>query len=222
MQGIDRIYVINLERRPDRLEEFRQRFPYDVSCVTRIDGIDGCRLTTLPPHIHLRRGEIGALLSHAQAWTCIANDSIDTHRHVVFEDDVHFDTDFIQKWNSLYSPTLPDPFSIAFIGGRFTPQFRGRHDPSERINKNWYYSNEDRTFHAYIVTPPCARQLLSLLNREMASKRGIINAVDALINIWNATGCIQPPVISSVELICYSPLYYKTDVQTFATVTRHL
>ena len=217
MDRIHAYYVINLRRRPDRLAEFRSRFTGPVNVI---EAIDGHALTSSPltRRIRLRPGEIGAMLSHVRLWSTIAQDTDPCHYHLVFEDDVHFDPDFMDKWHSLYAPSIPSDVSIAFIGGRFQPHHREPHDKSRQITHHWYQSTEDRTFHAYILTPKGAKRLVDLFLDEL--KGGISNAVDALVNIWNAAGRLDPPAISTNELICYSPLFYKTDVQTFATKCR--
>lgn len=221
MRNIVRAYVINLKRRPDRLAEFWSRFPYrdrdHLDKMTVVEAFDGQAIPR-PARISLRRGETGCLLSHAHVWQRIAAcyDTNPDAVHAVFEDDAHFDPDFVDKWENVYANALPASFSIVYVGGRFGVGHCEAHDDASNVapdNPHFYYTLEDRTFHAYLLTPRSARHFLDLLNAELAKEHGVCNAVDALPNLWNKAGLLDPPSISCAELLCYSPLFYKTDVQ---------
>ena len=96
-------YVINLDRRPDRIEKFHQRFPELVNQYTRISATDGQRLSELIKEIPelaerinyiIDKSQnpfvIGCSFSHWQTWKIISQDaSLGDHDFVlVFEDDV--------------------------------------------------------------------------------------------------------------------------------------
>ena len=61
----DKIYVINLDRRPDRYEAFqREMSKYGIENVERFSAIDGTTIMT--NNMKLLLGELGVLESHLE------------------------------------------------------------------------------------------------------------------------------------------------------------
>lgn len=209
MLRIDAVWVVNLARRTDRWTEFCSRFPYRMDLVTRVEAIDGHALTPpYPPKVSgLSPGEIGCIMSHVDVWKRILESESEDNTHLVFEDDAHFDRDFCSKWETIYAPSLPpaDTFDIAYIGGRSYPHHR------ESISKagSWYVTSEDRTTHAYIITRRGARHLLRLYESQKVMHRPL----DHMLMDWSRNGKLTSPALCSAELICWSPLDYKSDIQ---------
>ena len=100
--------VINLDRRPDRYEDFCQSCPFDSSIVERVSGVDGRALPealpgalpeALPEALYkdynINGGAIGCFLSHRKTWEIISNEvSSDSDFSIVFEDDITFCDNF--------------------------------------------------------------------------------------------------------------------------------
>jgi GR25 family glycosyltransferase involved in LPS biosynthesis len=98
-------FVINLDRRPDRLALFRNRFATVNSVINRLPAIDGSTINVerywdmLNPWLKifgtekLIRGIIGCKLSHEAAWSIISK--LDDKLYFVFEDDAIFLSDVI-------------------------------------------------------------------------------------------------------------------------------
>lgn len=94
------IRLINLDRRPDRLESFTRRVaeaagPALVSRITRFPAVDG-RLLSMTPEIRwtfrdndfsFRRNMVACALSHMALWEELA--ASDFPGFLIFEDDVH-------------------------------------------------------------------------------------------------------------------------------------
>ena len=106
--------VINLDRRPDRYEDFCQSCPFDSSIVERVSGVDGklidiSRATSLPleaPYkdYNINAGAIGCFLSHRKTWEIISNEvSSDSDFSIVFEDDITFCDNFQVEIHKLVS-----------------------------------------------------------------------------------------------------------------------
>ncbi len=103
--GVDAVYCINLDRRPERWERARNAivkagFP-SVQRVSAVDGadvgFDDARLsvrlasivkTTYTAPLGVKRGVIGCYLSHLAVWQKVVLDGV--KRCVIFEDDVRF------------------------------------------------------------------------------------------------------------------------------------
>lgn len=111
MDRFTKSYVINLERRSDRLENFKSRIPFDYKQITRFTAIDGqlfpnnCTILNNSikshPESRVKSGEIGCLLSHYYIWKEIADNHKDTTSgndlYLIFEDDVFFSSNFNDK-----------------------------------------------------------------------------------------------------------------------------
>lgn len=93
------VFVINLDRSPERLEHMRQLFAQQNIDFTRIAGVDGQTLSKDelekvydPEHCkkligrELRLGEVGCTLSHIRAWKKIIHEQLDGA--FIFEDDI--------------------------------------------------------------------------------------------------------------------------------------
>lgn len=111
-----RIFVINLDRSPDRMLHMQKTFDDLGICFERLSAIDGNSLTSaqcdeVNPSKRMSKGEIACFLSHKKCWELIA--AGDDDFGVVFEDDVHI------------SPRLNDWLTILtwLPGGRSVIRF---------------------------------------------------------------------------------------------------
>jgi collagen beta-1,O-galactosyltransferase len=100
--GFDNIYVINLKRRPKRLERMREIMKLlgvEFSLFEAVDGqllgekdMSGIRMLPgyLDPYYKrpIKRGEIGCFLSHYRIWEEMVEKDLD--RVLIFEDDIVF------------------------------------------------------------------------------------------------------------------------------------
>ncbi|KAI6191701.1 Glycosyltransferase 25 family member [Aphelenchoides bicaudatus] len=100
--GFDNIFVINLKRRPRRLERMKTNMKLLGVQFSLFEAVDGQALTdedlkgirVLPGYLDpyhkrpIKRGEIGCFLSHYKIWEqVVAND---WDRVLIFEDDIRF------------------------------------------------------------------------------------------------------------------------------------
>ena len=112
--GVDGMYVINLNKRVDRLAKFKASSGLDDDEYHRFAAIDSTALTWTDEIHRLfhrnrygssRGGIIGCALSHYSLWKHIA--STNGELHLVLEDDAEFVEGWIDKWNYEYYPSLP-------------------------------------------------------------------------------------------------------------------
>ena len=114
LKGIDGIYVINLDRRPDRLQSFKERSGLVDADFHRFSAVDGKRLKWTPEINDLFRNNnfgwqaarIGCALSHYTLYQHIA--STEDELHLVLEDDAQFIDNWMDVWNNDIYPDLPD------------------------------------------------------------------------------------------------------------------
>jgi GR25 family glycosyltransferase involved in LPS biosynthesis len=111
--GIDEIILINLKRRHDRLQLFKQRSHLTDDQFTRLDAFDGKLLRWHEELDKIFRNnkfgshasQIGCPMSHLSVWQRIA--SSNCKLCLVLEDDALFSDRWIDTWNHEYYPELP-------------------------------------------------------------------------------------------------------------------
>lgn len=229
MKGISKIFVINLERRPDRLQEFFSKAPFDTSDVSIFKAVDG-KLVKKSELINkdqkycgaslsmfngndfnYRQGVIGCALSHYMLWSQISE--MKQGRYMIFEDDVHYRDNFIKEWETVYDniPTLSeiptlDDVNFIYLGGEL--ELKGTKLIKKKFNNNLGYPSHyclHCTF-SYTITPIAAKELKRLCE-EYGMKRAVDWAMKDLY-ISNKFSMYQ-----TIPDLCYSPLSYKTDIQ---------
>lgn len=149
MEGVAKVFVINLRRRPDRLDDFLKRCPYqDLTLVDAIDGFDP-NTYSLSPSVHpstnqlylryrgiqsvspssrkLRQGEFGCMASHVKIYAMMVEQGIP--HAVVFEDDAFFTEGFATVvWPKLLramgKAAPAGPNGMLYLGGRFDDNAR--------------------------------------------------------------------------------------------------
>lgn len=146
---VDRVYVINLERRTERREYMRSvcdLLGLDCHFISAVDGklIDKHYLITnrinvmkgyLDP-FHKRPmtyGEIGCFMSHYNIWL----DVVKAGRRwsLVFEDDVRFERDFLEKFDELMDRVL-ELDGVDFV-------YLGRKREGESAEESWFNNRTD-------------------------------------------------------------------------------
>lgn len=108
----DKTYVINLDRRPDRYEAFKQELTkYNIKDVERFSAVDGT--TILLNNIPLLAGEIGVLETHLAIIKKCKEDGV--KNVLILEDDVYF-TEDIHKLDE-YMNLIPKDWDFIYFGG---------------------------------------------------------------------------------------------------------
>lgn len=166
---VDEIYVINLDRRKDRLEECTAEFDKIGSSFTRIPAIDGASLDI---DVQATAGKRWNKSAYALTLTTIdiLRKAIEKKQKkiLIFEDDIEFHPlmDIIGKD---YLDQLPKKFDFAFLG--YTPT-----GSVTDLNAYWlrYYSGF--SCHAYIIHDHIMPAYLKMLEK-------LDNPIDYYTNI---------------------------------------
>jgi GR25 family glycosyltransferase involved in LPS biosynthesis len=233
LQNIEKIFIINLKRRPDRLEHFLKKKEY-LPEFEIFEAIDGQQLKLdntnnllyfdnkiLENHLikkikGLKVGEIGCFLSHYFIWKKI----IELNKScLIFEDDANPCNDFSNKLNNILEKGTPDNFDILWIGIRQHHVQNKIYNENILPNKNklvnqhfyHYINTKNNPFYpyCYIISPNACKFLCNLF--ENTNK--YFPAVDHFIcsNLENNYICINN---SSPIFLCYAN-QGDTDIQTF-------
>lgn len=144
-------YVINLERRPDRLKQFiinnhdqLHQLQYKI-----FNAVDGLSVTSSPKILKLfetgdykyRKGIIGCAGSHLKIWNELIISELDIV--IVLEDDITLAPNFINKLISCLNKLPPDNWDILFLGHFLYPQLRTENDREDKFPEVELWSKED-------------------------------------------------------------------------------
>lgn len=111
----DKIYCINLDRRPDRWEECCKIFDKMDLKVERFSACDGQFIDTGYGKVY--NGELGGTISHSRVIKRIKDEKFD--KVLILEDDIEFCENFDDKFKSSVKD-LPEDWDLFFFGGNHT------------------------------------------------------------------------------------------------------
>ena len=219
----DKIYLINLKRRPDRLHNFLKHYKnsdFKNEPVIKFDAIDGSKLdvdsislselakaelqqleTTgfRTKHYQLTKGAIGCYLSHVKIWENILKHKYDNV--LIFEDDAKIPTDLNTK---IYENMkhVPNDWDIVLFG-YICKQCRKY--------ENYYEVERFMLTHCYMIKRnaivkimnsntlfPITQQIDALMS-ELSSILNIYSVKDKIVKQFNSRTDIQAPLISKKQ-----------------------
>lgn len=204
-------YVINLKRRPERLDKFKSRvrsFNFDVSVF---DAVDGKRLAPSPRlnaifrenDYKMRRGITGCALSHLKLWVQFCKNPA-VNFYLIFEDDVSFVPQFEGSLNRVLSLIADN--DIVFLGATQNPN-----NPPKYSRKGLIRTSSTESLRhywggafAYIISSEGANKML-----DFVETHSMTNAIDTMIQ--KASDVIKVSYV--VPHICHSEQSSDTDIQ---------
>ncbi len=202
--GITDSYVVNLERRADRYEEFKKNLGEFSDQVKVLKAVDGRSLKMTADLSRLfqgndfmwKKGVVGCALSHLRLWYDLACEPAETKSYLVFEDDAKPRSQWL---SSLKEAMLKAPadFDILYLGGVLPPNKPGLQiikepvsgsEPWNRVALNTAFGQRESTryYHfctySYIISRQGARKLINIIN-----DRGcyFTSADHMIVNNWN-------------------------------------
>ncbi len=145
-QIVERCFLINLDRREDRLYEWLVQLPqpWPFHEPERFAAIDGRRVAT-PPQWRAGNGAWGCYRSHLLILEKCLLEGIDSY--VVFEDDAGFAEGFVEGVKQ-FGEELPDDWGLAYLGGQHL--YAGR-NPPQKISEHVYRPYNVNRTHAFMV-----------------------------------------------------------------------
>lgn len=215
-------WVINLERRPDRLEQFVNLNRCDKFEFERYNAVDGNKLKTTraleqlfnPNDYNYRSGIIGCALSHLDLWTRILNDKEykQYDYFIILEDDVECANNFKIKCENMIVDLNQSnsEWRVIFLGHHAyeTPEnefhkFDCDKIPTyERWNSTQSLSRSKGGTGGYILNRNGALELIVFIQ-----KHGMINAIDTMMQ----HACDVMPIYYCVPHLIYSDCVSRTS-----------
>ncbi len=187
-------YLINLDRRPDRLSYCKSKLTFNFE---RFSAIDGSKLNNYSNFDdlynviegqHIIPGEIGVKLSHYSLWNNIKEPTL------ILEDDIMVNNTTYDEIKKVFSELvdIQEPWDILFVGGQWTPNYGINSNcymdvhkiTDKEINttfipihqhfykRNYCYQNDVfntplfRTPAAYIISEQGAQKIISIINQN--------------------------------------------------------
>jgi len=171
----DKIYCINLERRPDRRIKAENHFKSLGIEVDFFNAIDGNSLSNIPRG--LNKGEIGCILSHIEIYKDSINKGIGNY--LILEDDCEFDLDIDLKFKE-YEKQIPNDWNLLYLGGNHNGI------SLNKVSENVHKLHKTYTTHCYGVRSGFSEILLKEINPNKID----IKQVDVeLFDIQNKYQC---------------------------------
>lgn len=234
--GIDDAYVINLDRRKDRLERLWSNSPELEERVERWPAIDGRGLTLTPAIARLlkpndffwKKAVTGCALSHLGLWHKLACETPDVKNYLILEDDVKLRPDWEKAWRSA-EDDIPEDYDIIYLGGVLPPN-RAAYDSvsKERVNDSfcrvkentaWGQNTPTRYFHfcayAYILSKTGAEKIMQLIE----DSDGYWTSADHIL--CNPVNVLKSYVFDPLLAGCYQdddPKYAMSQFNDFSRI----
>ena len=154
-----KIYVINLKRNPERLDLFFRSLPdcWKKTDITVVEAVDG-KEADIPEWFHITKnlvGRYGCYKSHLNIIESIKDTSL------ILEDDVLFEENFKQKWDSIMHTSQNFFYDVFYLGGKHLSKPRNtRYGPYIKKCKATILT------HAYIVNKQSVKKISRLLKNK--------------------------------------------------------
>jgi GR25 family glycosyltransferase involved in LPS biosynthesis len=237
VEGIDDAYVINLNRRQDRLESFKNHHPYLKGIARRHQAVDGCSLSLTPQLASLlrpndffwKKAVSGCALSHLKLWTMLYSESPEIKSYLIMEDDGRLQAGWKEAWANVYSK-IPDDWECVYLGGVLPPNKEGFKTVLEpvveglsRIAPNTFFGQAlpTRQFHfcayAYVLSRVGVKKIISAIQ----SNGGIWTSADhVLFNSLNKEHVyVLDPLVAGASQDD-DPAYINSDFNDFSRIDK--
>lgn len=154
----EKIYCVNLARRPERWELSKEQFATHGINAERCEAVDGTKHDRVGRMSH---GEVGCLLSHLN----ILKECRDKNISNVFitEDDVEFHKD-LNNLFSQYVEELPE-WDILYLGATHALCYPYMDRPPIKVTDHVYKVYNAHATHAYAVNSSCYDLLIDFVSK---------------------------------------------------------
>ena len=238
IEGIDDAYVINLDRRQDRLKGFVEHHPSFKGKVRRHNAVDGKSLELSKNLVALfgvndffwKKAVMGCALSHLKLWTMLLCDSTEIQSYLIMEDDARLDPGWKDVWSKMHSK-IPDDWECVYLGGVLPPNREGFKQVLEetrvpglcRIAPNTFFGQKvpSRQFHfcayAYVLSRAGVKKII----KSIEEHKGIWTSADhVLFNSLNKEHVyVVNPLLARASQDD-DPAYVNSDFNDFSRIDK--
>ena len=213
---LDRTFVINLDRRPDRWEKFQSRFQFRFAAgwpfapPERWPAVDG-KTCEVPRWFGAPRGAWGCLRSHVAIWWATVNEGWESV--LVLEDDAFFCKDAASIMRSTMG-IVPDDWEQIYFGGQHLDT--NVRPPEVVIQDELVRCRYVNRTHAYAIRQDFACQAIDFIDCPNERPQNIQH-VDYLLGDLHDEHRVYAP-----WRFCVGQLLGKSDVQNGRYCREHL
>lgn len=238
VEGIDDAYVINLDRRQDRLKSFTEHHPYFRGKVRRHRAVDGLSLELTPKLCTLlkpndffwKKAVSGCALSHLKLWTMLYNDSPEIQSYLIMEDDARLKSEWSAEWIKIQA-RIPVDWECVYLGGVLPPNkegFKKVLEPTEipglsRIAFNTFFGQSvpSRQFHFCAYAYVLSRRGVKRIMDSILEHNGIWTSADhVLFNSLNKENVfVLNPLVAAASQDD-DPNYVNSDFNDFSRIDK--
>lgn len=180
---VDEVYVLNLDRREDRLAEIQTELSAQGINFRRFPAVDGAKIPQLVSFPTLNTRELACTMSHAQM---IINAHANQYKTVaIFEDDAVLAESF-EKELSKAMLHVPKDWHILYLGAN------NLEDP-EHVSGNVFRAKNSLTTHAYLVSSIAFPIIIENVSANQLSKP--IDNIMALVQKQGNAYVIKPNIV---------------------------
>ena len=238
--GIDDAWVINLDRRADRMAKFATTHPDLAQRVHRFSAFEGSGLQLTPKIARLfkpndfkwKKPVMGCALSHLAVWMKLLNDREDIGSYLIMEDDARLSPTWKKSWEKIHKHNaLPADWDVVYLGGILPPNKEAFHksliEPVNeyvaRVKENTFFGQgaANRYMHfcayAYVLSRRGAQKIIDVLNAKggyWTSADHMICNIHDYMNIYFTNplvaGCFQDD----------DPVYCNSQFNDFSRVDK--
>lgn len=182
-------FVVNLDRRSDRMEEFQKHDEPKFLDYQRFSAIDGSKLTTTSQlqyifdnnDYNMRQGMVGCAMSHIKLCIQLLGDST-CDVYCILEDDLDFVTNFQKKLLHCANELFKTDWDMFYLGHHLWKQFIDEEVYSKTLWPKVEQFNRSESIHrsmggtgGYMINKKGAEKLLNFINRT-----GMTNGIDTV------------------------------------------
>ena len=162
IDGINKIYCVNLERRPDRKKQAELEFSKHDIDFEFFYGVDGHNLSV--SNSTIKPGHVGCVLSHLNLYKHLSRQEEGVY--MITEDDVIFADGFINLFYSLIEQ-VPSDWQLLYFGGNHNGI------PLSMVSKNVHRLVKTYTTHCYLIKSSALKTVIENFEGENIYKKEV-------------------------------------------------
>jgi GR25 family glycosyltransferase involved in LPS biosynthesis len=217
-ENIGEVHLINLARRPDRIQRFKENHEDWAKQVCLRPAYDGRTIQMSPAIARLfapndffwKKAVLGCALSHLSLWAELAHETPACENYLILEDDVKFQKGWLDIWKEA-SKQIPEDYDVLYLGGVLPPNRAAFSQVLEPVNTHWAHVVPNNVFgqnpptsyfhfcnYSYILSRKGALKILQEIERRggyyTSADHMICNRVDDMkhyVLIPQVAGCYQ-------------------------------
>ena len=233
--GIDDVWGISLDRRPDRWQSLLEAHPDLVPILNRLPGIDGRLLNLTPDLTNLfakndfkwKKSVTGCALSHILTWAQLASEHPLVQNYLILEDDCRFvDAEWTDRLAHVVAKAPLDA-DLLMLGGVLPSNLHLYQDQLESVNDTWATLKPNDLFspgavipffhfcaYSYVLTKTGAKKLLASLQTK-----GVYTSIDHYL--MHPLQGLKTYVLKDLMTTCFqadNPVYKAAAFDEFLRV----